>query len=420
MKEEIGKKLSPFLQYDIRPSLSTFLILVIAASSIYSLSFFSLGSTNLRFDDLVALLLLPIIIFTGGRIRISRSISWYIGFLGLTFVSIANGLFFLNVPIIVRDFFEIIRLSKIPIIALFVLSSDDETNKLLISNFDIFIILSAILQILIAIYQTVSLYDIVTIFESVFHGHMLNIRINGSSSNSNNGCFIITIHFYYLLVRYFHTKRFSQILISLLLLISAVLTGSRTGIAALFCGSIIAILLFSGLKKKFKIIIVVLVSLFILYLGTKISYVSIGVQSLLSGKNNSWNVRLQNFQDAFALFQKSPLFGWGPAKEIHTTNVDGEYFLVLRRYGLFGIVALFFHIAVKLSSDFKAVAQGNSMPLLDITRKTTILVLISGLILMLTNNFFSGYEISTIYAIFLGISSLQIKATFNNFVWAKK
>ena len=66
-------------------------------------------------------------------------------------------------------------------------------------------------------------------------------------------------------------------------------------------------------------------------------YLYLGVSSLLNGTNNSVLVRLSNFIESIELFQQSPILGWGPAKIIHKTIADGEYFLILRRYGILGI-----------------------------------------------------------------------------------
>ena len=47
-------------------------------------------------------------------------------------------------------------------------------------------------------------------------------------------------------------------------------------------------------------------------------------------------LRYQQWADAINLFKQSPIIGWGPAKAIHTTIVDSEHLLLLRRYGILG------------------------------------------------------------------------------------
>ena len=52
----------------------------------------------------------------------------------------------------------------------------------------------------------------------------------------------------------------------------------------------------------------------------------------------SWQGRLAKWQDSLELWKQSPLFGWGPGKATMETTVDNEWLLLLRRYGLIGIV----------------------------------------------------------------------------------
>lgn len=53
----------------------------------------------------------------------------------------------------------------------------------------------------------------------------------------------------------------------------------------------------------------------------------------------SWQPRLVNWQSHINLWKASPLLGWGPDKTALTYNyVENEWLMVLRRYGLLGIV----------------------------------------------------------------------------------
>src|SRR5690606_11453934 len=54
----------------------------------------------------------------------------------------------------------------------------------------------------------------------------------------------------------------------------------------------------------------------------------------------SWQKRLMMWEEAFALWLESPVFGWGPAKETMPTYVDNEWLLMLRRYGILGAASL--------------------------------------------------------------------------------
>ena len=74
--------------------------------------------------------------------------------------------------------------------------------------------------------------------------------------------------------------------------------------------------------------------------NTKFDYLVIGFSTFSEGKNTSMLLRYQQWAEAFNLFLKSPIIGWGPAKEIHTTIVDSEHLLLLRRYGILGYLAV--------------------------------------------------------------------------------
>ncbi|HZK10764.1 MAG TPA: hypothetical protein VFD10_00165, partial [Atribacterota bacterium] len=52
----------------------------------------------------------------------------------------------------------------------------------------------------------------------------------------------------------------------------------------------------------------------------------------------SWQARIVNWKVNYDLWKLSPLFGWGPGKVTMTTIVDNEWLLLLRRYGLIGVI----------------------------------------------------------------------------------
>jgi O-antigen ligase len=53
---------------------------------------------------------------------------------------------------------------------------------------------------------------------------------------------------------------------------------------------------------------------------------------------NSWQGRLDKWTSNIAAWRQSPLFGWGPGKATMPTVVDSEWLLLLRRYGLIGVM----------------------------------------------------------------------------------
>ena len=91
------------------------------------------------------------------------------------------------------------------------------------------------------------------------------------------------------------------------------------------------------------------------------------------------------------------------AKAIHTTVVDGEYFLLLRRYGIIG---LFFVISFCIKSSYAAflkINKKNNLLPADyrVIHNTFVLYSLSIFIIMITNCVFSGYQLVVSYLILL-------------------
>ena len=54
--------------------------------------------------------------------------------------------------------------------------------------------------------------------------------------------------------------------------------------------------------------------------------------------DTSWQARLLVWGNQLDVWKQSPIFGWGPGKETMTTIVDNEWLLLLRRYGVAGVL----------------------------------------------------------------------------------
>ena len=52
----------------------------------------------------------------------------------------------------------------------------------------------------------------------------------------------------------------------------------------------------------------------------------------------SWQARVVNWRHNISLWEQSPIFGWGPGKATMTTIADNEWILLLRRYGIVGVI----------------------------------------------------------------------------------
>jgi O-antigen ligase len=60
---------------------------------------------------------------------------------------------------------------------------------------------------------------------------------------------------------------------------------------------------------------------------------------------SSWQARQTMWDANLELWQQSYLLGWGPAKASMDVTVDNEWLLLLRRYGIVGLLVFLFFIA---------------------------------------------------------------------------
>lgn len=70
----------------------------------------------------------------------------------------------------------------------------------------------------------------------------------------------------------------------------------------------------------------------------------------------SWAERLIRWEANYEIWKGSPFFGWGPSKADMTTLVDNEWLMLLRRYGIIGIV-MFIGL---ISSFYRVLQQGKT------------------------------------------------------------
>ena len=170
-------------------------------------------------------------------------------------------------------------------------------------------------------------------------------------------------------------------------------TQSRTALIASIV-SMLVVLLLSKISYLNKIITCSAFSflfLSVLYF-IDIDYVVAGFDLLLTGDNESANIRIDNLNQGLLLFYDSPYFGYGPAKNELSSVIDSEYVLILQRYGVVGVFIFSYFILSLLYYGYKARKCSSGRILLSYTIFT--------LFFMTTNNAYSGYQLMSI-SIFL-------------------
>jgi O-antigen ligase len=127
--------------------------------------------------------------------------------------------------------------------------------------------------------------------------------------------------------------------------LALVLTLSRSALVSLFLTWATILFLFfrqEGLKYKLRrLLTVVLLGCFLGALMLQIvpekAFYRYG-QLVEFTKATSWQKRVAMWKENFAIWLESPWLGWGPGKATMGTIVDNEWLLLLRRYGVVGLV----------------------------------------------------------------------------------
>lgn len=196
-----------------------------------------------------------------------------------------------------------------------------------------------------------------TQFKTLMPGHS-QPRVVGLSGNPNVYAVIAGIGFLLALWFFIETRKKKYVIPLTLNFIGSLMTLSRTGFV--FLGAASLVMVFSNLsvqglnykvilsgKIKKKPVALLLFSLLIVASIT-VALLEFVPEDLLwrlrlglnVSQDNSWQARIQNWNEAKAFFLNSPLFGIGPAKNFFTISVDNEWLLLLARYGVVGTFVL--------------------------------------------------------------------------------
>lgn len=394
--------------------LPTAIFVIIAAGSLIFPVFY-FDSLGFRLSDVLVLTVIPVIFLFKPKIPKEKIFYLYFLFILFTIFSLFYGYSFLEVPSSYRDLSEIIRISAPVFLMLAMLNIDRDYLASALTHFmyygSFFILLIATIQYFFIdsigpfvanLYNSSGQLDYYIKYKAE--------RIFITGSDPNVGAAIVLLFLQFNIICFVVKKNFISIFVSLLLLLTLFLTGSRTGLVA-FIVSLFIILLVTNVKRKaHNFLLVFFVTLLMLFVIPRIPYIYIGFSTLFKGTNNSVLVRLQNISDVIVLFKQSMFFGWGPAKVIHPTGVDGEYFLLLRRYGLLGISLVF---VLMLYNVIRILKNRVLLRYFDINRSYLLAILVisyavSIAVIMLTNNFISGYQLLLPYMLIAFLVHLKI------------
>ncbi len=369
---------------------------------------------DLRFDDIMALLLIPILILVRPNFKINRIVISYFFILVIVCISTLYGYFLLDVPKSFRDLNEFVRILK-PFLIIIAVSYCD-TNQLT-KKLHFLFRYGALLIIFLGFLEYFNILGIRKIMSIIYTGHRFEdlerTRTILTVGDPNIAAAFVLFFITYILQSMLLTKnKVRNSLILLLLLVVLLMTSSRTLLI------VFAIILFASLayhfkrNKFFSIIIFSLCFFVLILLINQFQYLTIGFSTFSEGTNTSMLQRYKQWSEAFELFLKSPYIGWGPAKEIHSTIVDNEHLFLLRRYGAIGYLAIINLLFGYVWVVFRKRVKIKNM---DIFHKrialSSFFVCILIFILMMTNNFFSGYQLMPLYIIMITIVEKKLKTT---------
>lgn len=373
-----------------------FLILVIFCSLLFP-TLPEIGGLSFRVDDLLLLGVAPLYCLGYRRIGNSNTLWVFLSFLFLALVSTFRGYFILDVPPVMGDFNEFIRMFKY-VFAIIIASSVDAT--VFWKKYNKFMWWGGIYVIILSILEYVNPFNIDLLIGKIYSVPSYHLdamvedsrRIVVTGGDPNIGGFIVTYFLIYYYLKAFVERKYNNIIMTILLLLCVVATSSRTIFFAILfiCG--IWGIFSKSVKIRMKIFIILLgvSGILILFSSDNFQYLTVGINQLSTGDNESMNVRYHVWERNLKYFKDSMLLGWGPAKAIHDTVVDGEYVFLLVRYGIIGIGIYLFLLIRNVFLTFK---------MNDLYSKYVLYITIISFFFMMTNNFFSGYQLFLNYII---------------------
>jgi hypothetical protein len=350
---------------------------------------------------LIAPILLLLVIFynmTMLKFIMHNSTIFLVAFGFMVFVSSLISYASLSVNFNIGDFIESIKyIQFIP----YLLALPFILDKSLFPKFRYYMIISMIVFFAVGLVQLFQIDQLVSLVGSLYSGtpHLEEMLSGGrlfiTGSDPNVGGSIAVFFMFYIGIVFLENKNIFYLVLTLLMMFFLLMTQSRTaliGVAfALICYSLVV----SKYNFILKLIILMIIftAIYLIILQLNLKYITLGFQLAMSGENNSINDRIGFVNLAFKRFGESIIFGWGPAKSIHETTIDSEYALILQRYGLFGIVIFASFMIYLLKASFEAIKKNTPHSFMG---KILSLYLFYSVVLMITNNLFSGYQLMSI------------------------
>ncbi len=314
---------------------------------------------DLRIEFLIAIVVwsfLFIRALTGDKkivIYKNKIFLWFFIFMIIILTSMLYASLFKGSILIIRDFWEPIKL--LLYVSIFALVSSLGLKKEEIAYYYKLSILVFILSALVGFLQYMNIMNINELVTPYFaptqmRGLLVHGRIVGTSPNPNEfgGIMVLASSLSLSGILFMSNIKLRNLCwVALPVFIFAIsLTLSRTALVSLVLSLLTILLLYFKQvninNKLFRFILTASVGLIFIAILLQVvpekALFRFG-QIFTFSEATSFQARLNNWETHFIIWKESPWLGWGPGKETMGTIVDNEYLLILRRYGVIGLSA---------------------------------------------------------------------------------
>lgn len=356
------------------------------------------------------------------------SLGWNSSLTGLVliglavFLSIAHAALFLDYHPVLNDWFELLKPVQYILILLLAANlniRDGDFRKIYIA---VLIIFS--LSVLFGFAQYLNLFNMNNTImphytKTQLIGLLRHQRILGTTANPNEFAALMVMAGAFALSGFLYLKKRLMRIVSAACFAAfsagVMLTLSRTGLVVYLISCSFVFLwkypfYLARLRKMrgFVIMIIVMAVIFLAVFQFAPDMFFVRMESgLVLEADRSWQIRMARWDDALAIWQQSPVFGWGPGKGTMTTIVDSEWLLLLRRYGIFGVTIFMFWFAgifsalVKLSG--RKMQDENDEDYLKVFCISLQAIVIACLIYMFPVNIYHSMQLMPVLMILTGL-----------------
>ncbi|MFY0685230.1 MAG: O-antigen ligase family protein [Balneola sp.] len=377
----------------------------------------------IRPDEILIYIFCPLILLNGFKKnthdpRAIIYIKIYSAFLLVFIVSSIYGVLFLDVPYGKRDFFEFVTTAKY-LMVFFVFSAitiDQHQIKKILHYVLFLILLSGIFGLL----QYYSLFGLDTLTAPFYlqdRLHIFDDRITGTFKNPNTFSSVLLLGHIIALTRFLFSKNLAEkyytFFATLILVVLLLFAGSRTVLFIYFLITLSLLVLgvfTSGVSKKQLSLLIGFITIGFLLSISFLSYeIILRFQSGIDILNDdSLSLRFFVWFFNFQIFLESPIIGWGPAKALHPVVVDNEYLLILRRYGIIGLISFLGIYLYPLKISFSRFWKKKRTPYyFDIIIAS---IIVSFGIANITNGLFLSAQVMDFWIVLLGLYFAHLKS----------